>query len=112
MLVTHSHWEHKDGNSTLSVKYKLLDSAGNTLIEGEKHDDMNTVKLFETNGFLSLSFGIMKDILSDDELLAKAAAPATLRRARWLPASTVACWSIGTSPRKPAQDSSSMTMAR
>jgi S1-C subfamily serine protease len=78
VLVTHSHWEHKDGNSTLSVKYKLLDSAGKTLIEGEKHDDMNTVKLFETNGFLSLSFGIMKDILSDDELLAKAAAPATL----------------------------------
>ncbi len=78
LLVTHSHWDHKDGNSTLSIKYKLLDSAGNTLIEGEKHDDMNTIKLFQTNGFLSLSFGIMKDILSDDELLAKAAAPGTL----------------------------------
>jgi len=56
LLVTHSHWDHKDGNSTLSIKYKLLDSAGNTLIEGEKHDDMNTIKLFQTNGFLSLSF--------------------------------------------------------
>jgi hypothetical protein len=78
VLATHSHWEHKDGKSALSVKYKLIDSAGITLVEGEKHDDMNTIKLFETNGFLSLSFGIMKDILSDDELLAKAAAPTTL----------------------------------
>jgi hypothetical protein len=113
VLVTHSHWEHKDGNSALSIKYKLLDSAGNTLFEGEKRDDMNTVKLFETNGFLLLSFGIMKDILSDDELLAKAAAlPRRLRRARRLPGSTGAFWSIETSPCKPARDSSSMTAAR
>jgi serine protease Do len=78
LLVTHSHWDNKDGVSTLTVKYKLIDSAGATLVEGEKRDDMNTAKLFATNSFLSLSFGVMKDILSDDDLLAKANASSTL----------------------------------
>lgn len=78
VLAIHSHWESKDGDSALTIKYRLLDSGGRTLVEGEKRDDMNTAKLVATNAFLSLSFGIMKDILSDDDLLAKANTASTL----------------------------------
>lgn len=77
LLVAHPHWDSKDGDSTLSIKYKLIDAGGRTVFEGEKHDEMNTNKLISTNAFLSLSFGVMKDILSDDDLLAKANAQTT-----------------------------------
>ena len=72
LLVAHPHWDSKDGDSTLSIKYKLISAGGRTVFEGEKHDEMNTNRLIATNSFLSLSFGVMKDILSDDDLLAKA----------------------------------------
>jgi serine protease Do len=73
VLVTHSHWETKDELSILRIKYKLIDAAGTTLFEGEKKDDIKTRKLLFENSFFSLSSGVMKDILSDEDLLSKAA---------------------------------------
>lgn len=72
VLVIHYNWESKDELSVLTVKYKLLDSAGTTVFEGQKKDDIRTQKLLLENRFFSVSLGVMKDVLSDDELLAKA----------------------------------------
>jgi serine protease Do len=71
LLVTHAKWESKDNSSVLTIKYKVLDAAGATLAEGEKHDDIGNQKLLENNAFYSMSLGVMKDILSDDGLLGK-----------------------------------------
>ena len=76
LLVTHSKWESKDNStSVLSVKYKVLDAAGTILAEGEKKNDIGNQKLIESNAFYSISLGLMKDILSDDDLLGKFAGP-------------------------------------
>jgi len=73
ILTTHFKWDNQDGVSKLIVKYKLLDSAGTVLIEGTKSDDIRTQKLLFENAFMKVSLGVMKDIVSDDALLEKAA---------------------------------------
>lgn len=71
LLVLHAKWDSKDGNTVLTVKFKVLDASGATLAEGEKNNDMSTPKLMLNNAFYALSVGVMKDILSDDDLLGK-----------------------------------------
>jgi serine protease Do len=73
ILTTHFKWDNQDGVSKLIVKYRLLDSAGTVLIEGTKSDDIRTQKLLFENAFMKVSLGVMKDIVSDDALLEKAA---------------------------------------
>jgi S1-C subfamily serine protease len=74
VLAIHSKWETKERDSTLTIKYRLLNAKGATVYEGERKDDINSVKLFQANSFYSLSLTVMKDVLSDDDLQAKAAA--------------------------------------
>jgi serine protease Do len=73
LLTTHFKWDNQGGLSKLTVNYRLLDSSGAVLIEGTKSDDINTPKLLAGNAFLKVSLGVMKDIISDDALLEKAA---------------------------------------
>jgi S1-C subfamily serine protease len=73
VLATHSKWGTKERVSTLTIKYKLLDAKGATVFESEKKDDIDSMKLFQGNAFYSLSLSVMKDILSDDDLLGKVA---------------------------------------
>jgi serine protease Do len=74
VLVIHPQWKTAGPDATLTVKYKLIDGAGSVIFEGEKKDDIRTQKLLLQNAFFPVSLGLMKDILSDDDLLAKAAA--------------------------------------
>jgi serine protease Do len=73
VLATHSKWDTKDRVSILTIKYKLLDAAGATVFESEKKDDIDSLKLFGSNSFYSLSLSVMRDILSDSDLLEKVA---------------------------------------
>jgi serine protease Do len=57
----------------LTIKYKLIDAAGATVFEGEKKDDIDSRKLFESNAFYSVSLSVMRDVLSDGDLLDKVA---------------------------------------
>jgi serine protease Do len=77
VLAAHSKWETKERVSTLTIKYKLLDAKGTAVFESEKKEEINSTKLFEGNSFYSLSLSVMKDILSDDDLLGKAASAAS-----------------------------------
>jgi serine protease Do len=76
ILVAHMKWESKDRDSKLSVDYKVLNAEGKVLALGVKTDDINTQKLLMSNEFYSVSLVVMKEILSDDELLQKLADPA------------------------------------
>lgn len=71
ILALHGKWESKDRDSILTVHYKLLGSDGAALAEGTKSDDINTQKLLMSNDFYRVSLVVMKDIIADDELLAK-----------------------------------------
>lgn len=73
VLVMHPKWDSKDGLSVLTIKYKLIDALGTTLFEGEHKDDVRTSNLILENRFFSVSLGVMKDIVSDESLLSKAA---------------------------------------
>ena len=75
VLVVHAKWESKDDRSKLTVKYRLIDPAGMLLQAGDKSDDIRTSKLLIENAFFSVSFGVMKDVLSDETLLSRAADP-------------------------------------
>jgi len=72
LLVTHPKWDTREKSSVLTVKYKLLDAAGATVAEGERKNDIDTVKLLATNAFYAMSLGLMRDILSDDALTGRA----------------------------------------
>ncbi len=78
LLTMHFKWDTQDGLSKLTVKYKLLDSSGAVLFEGTKSDDIKTPKLLGENAFIKVSLGVMKDIVSDDAFLEKAASPISL----------------------------------
>jgi S1-C subfamily serine protease len=73
VLATHSKWETKERTSTLTIKYKLIDAAGTTVFESERKDDIDSRKLFESNSFYSVSLSVMRDVLSDGDLLGKLA---------------------------------------
>jgi serine protease Do len=76
VLSLHPQLDTKDRNTTLTVHYKLLDASGNVLVESSASNDMATPKLIVNNAFYALSLGVMKDILRDDAVLAKASDPA------------------------------------
>ena len=73
VLSLHAKWDTQERRSTLAVKYKLIDAAGATILEGEKKDDIDTRKLLESNSFYSVSLSVMRDVLSDSDLLDKVA---------------------------------------
>jgi serine protease Do len=77
VLVLHPRLDAKDRDTILTVHYKLLDAGGRMLLEGSASNDMATPKLIVNNAFYPLSMGVMKDILKDDQVLAKATDPAT-----------------------------------
>jgi S1-C subfamily serine protease len=74
-LVTHAKWESKDRDSILTVEYRILDAAGETVAQGTKTGSISTQKLLLQNEFYSVSLGVMRDILGDDALLSKFADP-------------------------------------
>jgi serine protease Do len=73
VLATHAKWDTQERRSTLTIKYKLIDAAGATVFEGERKDDIDSRKLFESNSFYSVSLSVMRDVLSDGDLLDKVA---------------------------------------